>query len=1187
MGSLGRFSIWVLGLCTLFLNSPTTVTAGGDSKMPSLGDEPDRFARRAEWLHKRRAYPLNDIPSGARARALEHIRQAKANRAPTAAGPLLEWLSFGPEPIRSQNGQELNAGRVTTIAIDPVDANHWFIGAAQGGIWETWNAGASWRPRTDDQASLAMGAIVFAPGNPQIIYAGTGEANFSADSYAGAGLLKSLNRGSNWFLLATNRFAQTAFSDVRVHPTLPDILMAATARGILGPVAAGTNIPPTAPPRGVFKSTDGGTNWSQKLWGEATDLEVVPGDFSRQYAALGEILGSPTNGVYRSINSGDSWSRIDGPWAGLLVPTNIGRIELAIAPSQSNTLYVSVARKRGLADNALLGIWRTDTAWDPTPSWSLISSFGTPDAAGNHNAIWYYHELSVHPTNPSLVLWGGFDLWRYNGSFWTAILPLNGHVDQHAIAWRPVSGGYRFVLGNDGGVLSAFEDLSNWANHNQDLAITQFYEGSVHLGSGDDLVLGGSQDNGTEVYNGGLEWDQIDCCDGGDNAISASQPDKHWAVSFQTWQGVVHIRRTKDGAATTPQDASSGISGANAPFFVRFEKHPTLDDLFIAGTVNMWKCANFFSASVSPSWVSNGPVLNKPNGQPAEITALVFAPSDSSGLTYAYGTEDGQLRITANGGMNWSNLDPANAVPGRYITDLAFDPKDATILYVTLSGFDEGTPSAPGHLFRTVNALAATPMWMNISPPVNLPHNTIAIDPSLTSFLYVGTDIGVWVSQNDGADWSHMGPESGMPNVAVYELQMDNNGGLTAFTHGRGAFVLRFKLPKIYEVACPLPCQLGWVNPLDLVSIDLTLRCTFDNTVNLVASLRPTEQITPKSGKQSYGALEPNGTPVSKSFTFQAGNATGGGGAASQCGQIVTAIFDLEDEGRSLGSVDVSFRLGRPAFPLSEDLERAIPPRLPENWRSVLPGAGTPWTTTSNPPPNSIPGPSPDHVSDPASPRSIHNIAFFAPAPDVSSDNILYSPLMQVTRPFAELSFRHSFSFEQDMDAGVLEISIDGGPFTDIERALGRFDDGGYNTVVRADTALLGRRAWSGDSGGYFVTRLMLPASVADQNIQLRWRCVTDLRGAGQGWWVDDVELLEFECATPVIDPVIVRPRLVRTGFAFSFDTVRDRTYLVECRTRLDEPAWQLLQSIIGDGLEKTVTVDIIPPHRFYRFRVE
>ena len=1141
---------------------------------------PVRSEERSLDAHRQRAFPLEVVPPGARLRALEQIEQAKAQAAAQAqfspAGGFLPmaWYHIGPAPIML--GNVANSGRVSAIAVDPADANHWLIGAAQGGIWESRNAGSSWTARTDDKASLAMGAITFAPSDPNVIYAGTGEANFTIESYGGAGLLKSINGGATWFLLASAQFAQSAFSDIRVHPTDPTRLVAATTRAVQGRVAAGTNIPPLSPPRGIFRSVDGGVTWTQTLAGEATDLEMDPGSFNRQYAALGEIYGHPTNGVYRSSNSGQNWTRINGPWASMIEATNTGRIELAIAPSDPNTLYVSVARKR-FASGPLLGIWRTQNAWAPTPTWTQISSPGNP-STGEH--LWYYHELSVHPADPTTLFFGERDLWKYFGITWTEMLPANVHQDLHAFAWHRTVGNDRLVIGNDGGVWSVKHDNSVWLNHNNGLEITQFYDGSVHPGDGD-LALGGSQDNGTEVWTGDLAWHHIYTGDGADNAISAGNPENHWALSYQE----AKVLRTKDGGVNI-SSAKSGLSTGGAPFITRFEKHPGIDDLFILGTTRLWRCTNFFSAT-TPTWKTNGPILTLPDGSPTTITALAFAPSGTGGLTYAFGTRDGQLWRTTTGGSSWTDIDPTGAVPNRYVTDMAFDPGNSSVLYVTLSGFDEGTPGAPGHVFkRTVFFGGAT--WTNVSPPVNLPHNTIVVSPVNPNLIYVGTDIGVWRSTTAGATWVHLGPETGLPNVAVFDLQSSAAGALTAFTHGRGAFTYRMAGPKVQipKPNCVFPCDLNWVHPGDLVTLDIPLQSIItEDAVNLTARVLNTDDVTSRSGPQTYGRLTVNGPPVTRSFQMQIGAA----GAA--CGSIATVTLALEDEGGSLGNVTMSVRLGRPDQPFSENFEHTTPPALPTGWQVAHTGADAPWIITTNRPPDEIPRRSPpDAVGlDPDPSLLPPDVAAFAPAPAGVSDNSLTSPRFRVQGASARLAFRHAFDFEEGLDGGVLDISIGGQPFVDITRASATFADNGYSQRLTGSTSpLAGRDAWSGNSGGWLMTLVDLPTAAVGQDVQLRWRAATDAAVGGQGWFIGSVTITDYTCLPPVESPVILRPRRISGSFAFDFATVAGRTYFVEYKNSLNDVSWRPLETVVGNSVEHTILDGTgLGAQRFYRFRVE
>jgi hypothetical protein len=396
----------------------------------------------------------------------------------------------------------------------------------------------------------------------------------------------------------------------------------------------------------------------------------------------------------------------------------------------------------------------------------------------------------VDPSNANILYAGGIGLWRFDGTNWTEIDSVaNGiHVDQHSLGFA----GARLIAGNDGGVWSTTDSGANWNDHNTTLSTIQFFEGSLHPTDAN-FVLGASQDNGTEKWTGTPAWNFVFGGDGADNAISSSAPNTNWAVSFQGQ----NIQRTKDGGASfIPAD--SGINKTNAPFIAKFEKCQANDDVFIAGTANVWRTNSFFSAVGSPSWLSNGPTLG------AGISAMAFAPSDTSCNTYAVGTSSGQLRLTSNGGSTWSDVHGSGSnLPNRSVTDLAFDPLDASILWVTFSGFDEGTPSQPGHVFGGVTVLT-NPIWVNLSPPANLPFNAIVVDPGNHNNLYAASDIGVWKTTDAANSWTHMGPQVGMPNVAVFELQLnDATNRVVAFTHGRGALTLTFTGHPIEPLASP------------------------------------------------------------------------------------------------------------------------------------------------------------------------------------------------------------------------------------------------------------------------------------------------------------------------------------------------------------------------------------------------
>ena len=289
--------------------------------------------------------------------------------------------------------------------------------------------------------------------------------------------------------------------------------------------------------------------------------------------------------------------------------------------------------------------------------------------------------------------------------------------------------------------------------------------------------------------------------DGADNAISPTRPNTHWAVSWQ----FLRILRTTDGNADNLGWAGSGIDYSDPsalPFIGRFEKCPANEDVFIAGTNQLWKTSDFFGSS-SPQWGSNGPppptaglfILR-------QILPMAFAPSDSSCATYAFGRLDGTILLTTNGGANWRRIDPfpsrvcSPVSPCEPPVTLAFHPNNPDVLYAAYfaGGIPSLNPEAPLNfiapiLYKTSNATSSSPSWMDVSPPAHTAPNSLLIDPTHPDTIYLGDHRDVWRSTDGGVIWESIGgPANGLPRVPVYDLEMNANGQLFAFTFGRGAY---------------------------------------------------------------------------------------------------------------------------------------------------------------------------------------------------------------------------------------------------------------------------------------------------------------------------------------------------------------------------------------------------------------
>ena len=1164
------------------------------------------------------------------------------------------WYNIGPSPINTTidtNGNvvEQDVGRVPAIAVDPSNSNHWLVGSALGGIWETTDSGNTWNPRTDSQSSMAMGAIAFAPQNPSLVFGGTGEANFRGDDYAGAGLLVSQNGGLGWQMLNTN-FAKTSFSHILVNPLNYSNLVVATVRGGggVGEESSGAGDVPGAPARGVFVSTDGGSNFTLTLMGEATALVANPNNFNEQYAGLGEIYGDPTNGIYRTTNGWQTFQQIQGPWVELaytftqiVIGTNIfinctnsgngtcitniipvytnivtgtnvvpqGRVAMAISPSDPDTVYMGMAVPRDRYLAALWGIWVTTNAWAANPVWTQLSdNTNLADDEISLPRFWYMFDLTVDPNDSSVLYLAEYNLWRYQGGNWTSInLSENVHPDNHVMTWAPAGGGtYQMLVGNDGGVYISDAGVSGmlWTNKNTGLRITEFYKGALDVTGANELVLGGAQDDFTSLFTGNPAWPLTLGGDGGDCTISATDPLNDWAVSFSTYSdnyvsfNQVDIEQTKNGGLDYDFSADDIANGLpfSYQFYVHFAKAPYNDDLLIAGTSQLWRCTNYFSGL--PFWYTNGPLMFGTNGLAMPISAMAFAPSDNRGLIYAYGTEDGQLLITANGGGQWNNLDPANVLPGRYVSGLAFSPFDSNTLYVAFSGYDEGTPGNPGHLFKTTNALAAIPTWVNVSPPVDLPNNCVSIDPNNANNVYVGADAGVWNSSNGGTTWTHFGPANGLPNVPVYDLQFTDASRLTAFTHGRGAYVLTpINIPiLVFPVGAlwhptpnclQCPPDIFWINPGDSESVSIPLRNILQiNTVDLQVTMLPSSDVTPVSGTMDYGVVEGQGPAVSRTFNFIAGGGAAGGGApsgSSSCGGTAQIVLQLTDQGVDLGQVTIPFRYGVPSHPLVEDFEETPPPALSPGWTSSASGSAVPWSTTDNDPPNMVSLGGEDDFGG----SEVTNTSVFVPDLPGVGQSSLTTPPFSVATTQAQLYFREAFDVSNSFDGAILEIAIGSQPFTDIVTAGGSFVKDGYNATLANNNPLGPRPAWSGNSGGWLPVLVNLPPTAAGETVQLRW-LFSGSRGMANGaWFVDSVDITEPICLPPVTNPKILNPAVSGHLFSFQINTVAQRSYTIQYTTSLISGVWQTLETISGNGSEQTISIPTNSTPTFYRFTVQ
>ncbi len=725
----------------------------GEMEGEEIPDSPAMEARegenvraRMEYFYRRRAFPFDRIPVGSLQRAEAQLRSrwpaAMRARAFLNAGAPGSWSSLGPRPISS--GVSAVTGRVTAVAVHPTNPNILYVGGAQGGIWQSSDAGVTWTPRTDDQCSLAIGSLAIDPVNPSIIYAGTGEANLSADSYYGCGILRSIDGGTSWAQLGAAVF-DTPTGGAFIASVVVDKANAGTAANSVVIVATNS---------GIWRSTNSGQSWTRVQTGYASALVQDPITTSTWYAGI--TFTNLTRGIYKSVDNGLTWNpAVTGFPFG-----DIGRIALAIAPSAPDTLYAAVQNDfdGSGADGGLLGVFKTT---DGATSWSQLPAANATCAT----QCWYDIVLAVNPTNSEQVVFGGVQLFLSTDGGTSFVATGGGvHVDQHALVFADANTLY---AGNDGGVYRASNFV--WSNLNSDLALTQFYAG-LSLAPGAILgVLGGSQDNGTLEYSGSASWNAVI---GGDGGYTATDPQTAGVAYGETqWTpgaGFSGPRRRDAVSGGQFNLVIAGINGNDPGNFIPpLIMDPVDPRVLYFGTNVLYRTANRGDAwaVISPPAAQNG--LVDAIGPASDGLTIYLASSGASSI---------DLEVSNNLGTTWQ---PASSgLPNRIVTDIQVDPVDPLRAYLVVSGF--GT----GHVFRTTSGGAG---WQDISGNLpDVPLNSILWIPSRGE-LYLGSDLGVFTSGDQGTTWTPL--VSGLPNVAVFDLVYDlASNTILAGTHGRGAF---------------------------------------------------------------------------------------------------------------------------------------------------------------------------------------------------------------------------------------------------------------------------------------------------------------------------------------------------------------------------------------------------------------
>ncbi len=694
------------------------------------------------------------------------------------------WRCIGP----------FRGGRVVTVAGHPTELGTFYFGACAGGVWKTEDAGQYWENISDGYFKTAsVGALAVAESDPNVIYAGMGEATIRIDVSHGDGVYKSTDAGRSWKHIGLDDTRH--IGKLRIHPTDPDTVFVAA----LGH-AFGRN-----EQRGVFRSTDGGANWERVLFvsdkAGAVDLSIDPTNPRIIFASIWEAYrsfhmissGGEDSGIWRSLDGGDSWENISenkGLPAGIL-----GKVGIAASPAQAGRVYALVEHEEG-------GMYRSDDYGD---TWKFV--------ARNNDIIsraWYYMHLTPDPQDADTLYVNNLRFWKSIDGGRTYQMIGTPHGDNHDL-WIDPLNPQRMVQGNDGGACVSFNGGASWSSiFNQPTA--QFYH--VAADNRDPyFVYGTQQDNSSVAVPSRNEKSSLMWMDGfiagsGESGYIAIKPDDDDIVFVgaigSSPGGGNCLQRYDHGSkqlrlVTTWPETTSGEAAADYKYRfawtypIVFSPHDT-DTLYIGGNLvfkstdegHSWQpiSPDLTRADPATLGITGGPVNRE--GASAEVYATVFSLAESAheaGVIWA-GSDDGLVHITKDSGETWVDITPADLPAWSLVSALELSPHDPATCYLAALRYkhDDYAP----YLYKTTDYGQS---WTRINDGIRDDDFTrvIRCDPARQGLLYAGTETGVYVSFDDGANWQPL--QLDLPVAPIHDLLVKNND-LIAATHGRSFWIL-------------------------------------------------------------------------------------------------------------------------------------------------------------------------------------------------------------------------------------------------------------------------------------------------------------------------------------------------------------------------------------------------------------
>ena len=681
----------------------------------------------------------------------------------------LRWRMIGP----------FRGGRVNAVSGVPGQPTIFYFGSVGGGVWKSNNSGRTWTPVFDAQLIASIGAIGVAPSNPNVVYVGTGEADMRSQISYGNGMYKSTDAGKTWTHIGLDGTRQ--IGRVLVDPKNPNLVFVAALGHAYGP----------NPERGVYRTRDGGATWQKVLFKSesvgAIDLAFDSQNSQIIYATLWNTRRppwsiyppsyGPDSGIFKSIDDGTTWT----PLTNGIPSEGLGHIGIAVAPTNRNRIYAIVDAKAG-------GLYASDNAG---ASWSLVSGDKRIWGRG-----WYFCKVTVDPKNPDIVYVSNTSLYRStdSGKTWTAIKGAPGGDDYHQL-WINPENPNRMILGSDQGAIVSEDGAATWSSwYNQPTA--ELY----HVAADNRFpywVTGAQQDSGavgvpTRSSHAEIsmhDWTPV--CAGGESGYTAPDP-LHPEILFGD-------RVTRCNLITGETKNVSPERGLSVP-----PRHTwTLPLVFSEADPRALYYSNqllFKTTNGGESWTQISPDLTREEpGVPPNLDVATaadapegkrrgviytIAPSPLRAPTVWVGTDDGYIQLTNDDGKTWQNVTPPELTSWSKVVMMDASHFDVNEAYAAIDRhrLEDNEP----YIYRTRDSGKT---WQKITTglPAGVYMQTVKEDTERRGLLFAGTELGVFVSFDDGDHWQSL--QLNLPPSSMRDLVIHGDDLIVA-THGRGFWVL-------------------------------------------------------------------------------------------------------------------------------------------------------------------------------------------------------------------------------------------------------------------------------------------------------------------------------------------------------------------------------------------------------------